>query len=365
MASDRGRMGRISAWMHHHFLWLLIAAYVVAGVAPVPGLRLSGVTLGRLDFLGESLRLTMPTLLLGFLLFNAGLGVQVRQLGSLLSKPSLLLLGLAANLLVPTIFIYASSQCLRLWPDQVEAQTILLGLTLVAAMPIAGSSTAWSQRGSGDLALSLGLVLASTMLSPVTTPLVFQAVQPVLVADDAGVIQALGGAGTGLLLALFVMVPALCGVAVAELAGQARLTRLRSPLKLGSSLVLLMLVYANAAASLPETIAHPDPDFFALIVLTVLALCVTTFATGWAIGRWSGAGAARERALMFGLGMNNNGAGLVVASLLLAAHPLVMLPIILYNLVQHLVAAGASALVGEAILPIVAIRRCSPSVSRI
>ncbi len=45
---------------------------------------------------------------------------------------------------------------------------------------------------------------------------------------------------------------------------------------------------------------------------------------------------------MFGLGMNNNGAGLVLASVALADHPQVMLPIIVYNLVQHL-AAGAVA----------------------
>jgi BASS family bile acid:Na+ symporter len=36
--------------------------------------------------------------------------------------------------------------------------------------------------------------------------------------------------------------------------------------------------------------------------------------------------------------MNNNGAGLVLASLALAEHPRAMLPIIFYNLTQHLVA---------------------------
>jgi BASS family bile acid:Na+ symporter len=42
---------------------------------------------------------------------------------------------------------------------------------------------------------------------------------------------------------------------------------------------------------------------------------------------------------MFGLGMNNNGAGLVLASLELADDPGVMLPVIFYNLIQHLVAS--------------------------
>lgn len=43
---------------------------------------------------------------------------------------------------------------------------------------------------------------------------------------------------------------------------------------------------------------------------------------------------------MYGLGMNNNGTGLVLASLALADHPRVMLPIIFYNLIQHLVAGA-------------------------
>jgi bile acid:Na+ symporter, BASS family len=45
-------------------------------------------------------------------------------------------------------------------------------------------------------------------------------------------------------------------------------------------------------------------------------------------------------ALMYGLGMNNNGTGLVLASLTLAAYPRVMVPIIFYNLVQHVVAGS-------------------------
>ncbi len=52
------------------------------------------------------------------------------------------------------------------WHNPDEVQNILVGLALVASMPIAGSSTAWSQNADGDMALSLGLVLGSTLLSP-------------------------------------------------------------------------------------------------------------------------------------------------------------------------------------------------------
>ena len=54
-------------------------------------------------------------------------------------------------------------------------------------MPVAGSSTAWSQNANGDLVLSLGLVVLSTCLSPLATPAVLEAVGWV----------ASGGAGVG------------------------------------------------------------------------------------------------------------------------------------------------------------------------
>jgi BASS family bile acid:Na+ symporter len=47
--------------------------------------------------------------------------------------------------------------------------------------------------------------------------------------------------------------------------------------------------------------------------------------------------------------MNNNGTGLVLASVALADHPRVMLPIILYNLVQHLVAGSVAYLFGRTV----------------
>lgn len=51
---------------------------------------------------------------------------------------------------------------------------------------------------------------------------------------------------------------------------------------------------------------------------------------------------------MFGLGMNNNGTGLVLASLALGSRPMVMLPIIMYNLMQHLAAGSVDALLRRA-----------------
>src|SRR4029079_10747725 len=101
---------------------------------------------------------------------------------------------------------------------------------------------------------------------------------------------------------------------------------------------------SNAAVSLPESVGNPDPDFLVVILALVLALCVVAFAAGAELARLLRGAPSQRVALMYGLGMNNNGTGLVLASLALADHPRVMLPIIFYNLVQQGVACNVSAL---------------------
>jgi BASS family bile acid:Na+ symporter len=104
---------------------------------------------------------------------------------------------------------------------------------------------------------------------------------------------------------------------------------------------LLTLCYANAAVALPQTIREPDWDYLAVMLAIVLAMCAVGFAAGAAIGWASRAAPAQRASLVFGLGMTNNGTGLVIAAGALAHIPAVMLPILFYNLVQHVVAGCA------------------------
>jgi BASS family bile acid:Na+ symporter len=277
-------------------------------------------------------------LMLAFLILNAGLGAQTRELKKLIRSPVPLLAGLAANVLAPIAYIFAVAQTLRLWHNPDEVQNILVGLALVASMPIAGSSTAWSQNANGNLALSLGLVLLSTFLSPVTTPVALHSVGWLATEDYAEDLHELAAGGTGGFLVISVILPSLLGIAVHRGAGEARLAASRPLLKLANSVNLLLLNYSNASLSLPQLIADPDWDFLAVILGIVVGLCVFAFASGWLLARLLKSDASDRIALMFGLGMNNNGTGLVLASMALADHPRVLLPIIFYNLVQHLVA---------------------------
>jgi BASS family bile acid:Na+ symporter len=229
---------------------------------------------------------------------------------------------------------------MRFWHNPDEVQNIVVGLALIASMPIAGSSTAWAQNSNGDLALSLGLVLLSTLFSPVITPISLHSIGLMAQGEYASELHSLAGYGTGVFLVMCVLIPSMLGVLVHWGVGEARIAPAKPQLKLFNSVNLLLLSYSNASVSLPQTVANPDWDFLAVTFAIVVSLCVLAFASGWLIARLPKTNSAQRASLMFGLGMNNNGTGLVLASMTLAAHPAVMVPIIFYNLVQHLVAGG-------------------------
>jgi BASS family bile acid:Na+ symporter len=348
MAAHNSPFASFCHFVHKYFIWLLLGSYLVAAVLPGLGQALRGVSFGEVVILHEKTHFTLPVLLLAFLLFNAGLGVQTGQLKNMLRRPLPLAMGLAANLLVPIVYIFGVAQTMRFWHNPDEVQNILLGLALVASMPIAGSSTAWSQNANGNLALSLGLVLFSTFLSPITTPLAMHSVGLMAEGEYARILRELAHSGTGSFLAVAVVVPSLLGIVAHWLVGEARVQAARPVLRLGSSLTLLVLNYSNASMSLPQMIAESDWDLLAAILVIVVGLCALAFASGWLIARGLKADVSQQVALMFGLGMNNNGTGLVLASMALANYPRVLLPIIFYNLVQHAVAGVADALMGRA-----------------
>ncbi|MGH8559818.1 MAG: bile acid:sodium symporter family protein [Methylococcales bacterium] len=325
-------------FMHRYFIWIIIVSYVVAAIAPTFGLWIQSakqtivISQNRLVF-------SLPLFMLASLLFNAGLGVKTKELTEILHKPSLLLGGLVGNFATPLAFIVALSFAMKLWHNPEEVQQILVGLALLASMPIAGASTAWTQNANGNLALSLGLVLLTTFLSPVITPLILDAIGFVTIDDYSEDLHELASGGVISFLGIWVILPSLLGVLTHWLIGEHRIATVKPYAKLINYFVLVLLNYSNASISLPEAISQPDIDLLAIMLVITLSMCIAAFVSGYFLAFMFRADRNGTVALMFSLGMNNNGTALVLASVALSDHPQVMLPIIFYNLVQHLVAS--------------------------
>jgi BASS family bile acid:Na+ symporter len=337
----------LSQFVHHHLLWFLISAYALAAVSPAAGLWIRNVTFGDVSVFRSKIQISLLLLLLATLMFNAGLGVKTSHLKSLAQKTRVLLAGLAANLVIPMIYIFGVTLVMRLWYEPDEAQHILVGLALVAAMPIAGASTAWAQNSNGNLALSLGLVLSSTVLSPIVTPVALQVFGEMASEEYERVLQDLAAYGSGTFLGLWIVLPSVLGLGVRFAVPEPRLTAAMPFVKLINSVVLLLLNYSNGSVSLPQAVADRDVDFLSVTLGITTGLCVAAFAAGYALSRLFKVDQADRTSLMYGLGMNNNGTGLVLASLVLASYPRVMVPIIFYNLVQHLVAGSVHEVMSQ------------------
>lgn len=342
MNARRGR-GAGSGSRHHTFLWLLVGAYALAGLAPAAGCWLSGLA-GSGSVFGHAVRVSAPAALLGVLLFAAGFAVRSEHLRGVFRRPTALAAGLTASVVVPVLALFAAAPLLALWHDPAEARDLAVGLAVVAAMPVAGSAAGWSRAADGDCALALGLVLLSTLLSPLTTPLAFGAAAQFVPGDAGAVLSGLaGGDGAGAFVVAWVVLPTALGLAVRWAAGGARADAAGPWIKRATTAVLLVLCYANASACLPRVVGDPDWDFLALVAVAAGAMCAAAFAAGFGAARAVRADPARRAALVFGVGMANNGAGLALAAGALAGCPMALLPVVAVNLVQHLAAGWANA----------------------
>jgi len=182
------------------------------------------------------------------------------------------------------------------------------------------------------------------LLSPLTTPISFDLVEHMAEGKYAQILEDLETQGGGAFLVLCLIVPSLLGIGGRWLLGEARIVAAKPRLKLINAVNLLVLNYANASVSLPQALAEPDWDFLAAILIIVVGMCLTAFTTGWLVSRLFRVELPQRISLMFGLGMNNTGTGLVLASIALPHYPRVMLPIISYKLVQHLMAGSVDFL---------------------
>ena len=330
----------LSRFVHHYLLWFLLGAYALAAAFPGPGLTMRQFSFGTLSFSGIGSEISLLLVFLAILMFNAGLGLKTSHLKALTDHKWLLMTGLAANVLIPIAYIFCITLLLLMWHNPEEAQHILVGLALVAAMPIAGASSTWTQNSNGNLALTLGLILFSTLLSPIITPWAFYVFGEMASEEYEAVLYNVSVYGSGGFLGFWVVLPTLLGLGIRITVPDTMLAALMPYIKLVNSVVLLLLNYSNASVSLPKAVAEHDWDFLAVTFTITTGLCLTAFTVGyWLSGRFR-LEQSETVALMYSLGMNNNGTGLVLASLVLAAYPRVMVPIIFYNLVQHVVAGS-------------------------
>ena len=329
------RLAALAAWIHHNFLWLLVACYLLAGVLPGPGLAIRRLSLQP----PTGGQVTAP-LLLALLLFCAAAVVRWSQVRDLMQRPGILLLGLVAVWIVPGLFVSALGWVLpQVLGPQLTAG-MLVGLALVAAMPVANSSVAWCQNARGNVALGLGLIVLTIVLCPLVTPQMLKLMGLALSAEEMAQCELLVTRFSGTFFIVWVILPSAAGMLFNRLVGAEQIERWRGGIRMISAATLLTLNYANASLAMPKVFGSEGPTTIVLSALLAVSLSLLGIASAWLLARLLRLSRSSLIALAFGLSMKHTGLALVLAGEVLQQEPRAILIIVLATLLQHIVAGG-------------------------
>ncbi len=284
--------------------------------------------------------------MLGILLFNAGFSVSKEHLKALQTRPTVSLLGIFGKSLLAIFWIGSLLMALTLDLSSIWI-SMLAGFAIVSIMPVATSSTAWSQQTNANVALSLGLLLLTTAMLPVILPILDWMIQhlPADLKPGAGLEST--KSFDLLFIFIWIILPIFSGQFFRLIVGSKYRHRVSAGIKWINAINLLLLNYMHGSSFLPERIRSFEPASMLLLLMGVSVCCILAFGVGAILGKAFRIAFPEKLALMFGTGMNNNGMALVLASQFLGASGWIGLTIALCTFGQHLVAAGVQILFGK------------------
>lgn len=105
------------------------------------------------------------SLLLGVIMFGMGMTLRVEDFREVLVRPKEVAVGVVAQYTIMPLLAYGIAEAFRL-PGEIAVGVVLLG-----ACPGGTASNVITYLAKGDVALSVAMTTASTLISPVMTPL--------------------------------------------------------------------------------------------------------------------------------------------------------------------------------------------------
>jgi len=217
-------------------------------------------------------------------------------------------------------------------------ETLLLGLILVVVMPVANSSAGWSHHSDANVGLSISLILASVLLSPLMVPGLLQLAGRIAPENASISYLSLAGGYAGSFVMMWVILPAAMGVVCRTLFLQQRYDRWKLAIKTATCFCLLLLNYTNGAVSLPEVVKTGAGSIVGISAIFTVVLCGLLFFSAWFVSSLCRLSRRDQLAVMYSTGMSNTGVALVLVTSVLPHHTTAHLVVILYTLTQHVLA---------------------------
>ena len=263
-------LGTVWAWLvPEHFLWVVD---------------------GRFQPFGQPL----VSVMLGVIMLGMGLTLSLDDFRRVLALPKAVAAGVILQFTIMPLAGFAIAMGSGL------EMGLAVGLILVSCCPGGTASNVIAYLARANLALSVTMTLASTLIAVVLTPL--------LTGWLAGVFVEIDRWALFRSMISIVLVPVIAGVLLNTLFPKAT-QRIAHVSPLVSVIVVVLIVGGIIANSKDLIEAHAG-----VLLLAVLALHVTGFALGYMITRLLGFDVATRRTISIEVGMQNSGLGSSLAS---------------------------------------------------
>lgn len=233
------------------------------------------------------------TMLLGVVMFGMGMTLRVEDFKEIFKRPRDVLIGLAAQFTIMPLLAFALATAFDL-PAELAA-----GVILVGTCPGGTASNVMTFLAKGDLALSVSMSMASTLLAPIVTPLLTLALAGAWI--DVSFVN--------MMISIFqvVIAPIILGIVVNNLFGEVvkRVVKLLPLVSIVAILLILGGVVSVNAARILET--------GLLIILVVVLHNLLGYALGFCAARAFVMNVAKTKAVTIEVGMQNSGLAVSLA----------------------------------------------------
>jgi BASS family bile acid:Na+ symporter len=276
---------RISNFLSSHSSAYVILAAIVAFLVPETFSWVKG---------------EVSSIILGIIMLTMGLTLSIDDFRDLFHRPSDILIGSCAQYSLMPMIAWGLSVIFDLNPY------LSIGIILVGCCPGGVSSNIMSYLCRGDVAYSVGMTTASTLLAPLMTPLlVWWLADTRIEVDVTGMFR-------GILL--ITLIPVGIGFLANTIMGKKQIFKNIQSFMPGVSVTCLALVVGGVVAQVRPQLVNSGIELFLLMLCVVFLHNTLGYATGYSIGALFGFSTAKKRTISIEVGMQNAGMATVLAT---------------------------------------------------
>lgn len=262
----------------------------------------------------------VASVILGLIMLTMGCTLSTKDFRILMQRPMDIFIGSIAQFTIMPLLAWSLSQLFHLNPY------ISAGIILVGCCPGGVSSNIMSFLCHGDVAYSVGMTTASTLLAPFVTPL--------LVYWLAGTSVEVDTLGMFKNILLVTLIPVAMGCAFNYFLGKKRYFQDLQKLMPGLSVICLALIVGGVIFSVHPQLAQNGIQLLLLTLSVVFLHNGLGYLLGYSVGRLCRFSRAKKRTLSIEVGMQNAGMATVLSlnfmatPAMVAANPMAVLSVI-------------------------------------